>query len=286
MSTEGHEDQDQVQASADELAAFQASFGGAEIPAAKEAETQKQEEKPKDEPKAEAPKEEEAAQPAPSPVPALTPEEIADLRAAASRVSELDSNLRKANGRIGALNDLLHQQQAKKEAEGKPAALTNVEMKRLKEEYPELADAISNDISEMLSVFKPAEAQQDPDAIKNVVKDLVEQERMALRQEALSHRHPDWQDLRDTPTPEYQAWMASLSNDERTKYMESESPYYVADQLDKFKVWRDKAAQAKQKSKERIEDAVTPTGSRNSRSSTTSEEEAMRMAFAKALSEP
>lgn len=285
MSKEGHEDQDQVQASADELAAFQASFSGAEVPVIAEKEAPKQEEQPKEEPKEEV-KEEEAAPPAPSPVPALTSEEIADLRAAASRVSELDSNLRKANGRIGALNDLLQQQQAKKEAEGKPAALTSVEMKRLRDEYPELADAISTDISEMLANLKQAETQQDPDAITSIVKAEVAKERELLRQEALAHRHPDWQDLRDTPTPEYQAWMASLPNDERTKYMESESPYYVADQLDKFKAWRDKAAQAKLKSKERIEDAVAPTGGRASRSSTISEEEAMRQAFAKALSEP
>jgi len=55
---------------------------------------------------------------------------------------------------------------------------------------------------------------------------------------------------------------------------------FIAGKLDTFKAWRGKSTKAKEKSQERLESAIAPTGGAASGKSTMSDEEAMQKAFA------
>lgn len=260
MDTEG-------QATPEELAAFSAGFD--------ETTTQ--------EPPAESIKPAETAPEQPEQQPevvaeepiALTAEEIKALRATAAEVAEMKAQVRSANGRIGALNDLLHKANEKK-AEGKPAALTTVEMRRMKEAYPELAEDLSADINEALANLKST--AQDPDEFARLVDERVAKAAHEMRKETLAERHPDWEDVKKSES--FWKWMDALPEADRTAIQTSASPTFVASKLDVFKAWRDKGAKTKQQSQERLESAITPTSSAGTGKSTLSDEEAMQKAFA------
>ncbi len=206
---------------------------------------------------------------------ALTAEEIKALRATAAEIAEMKAQVRQANGRIGALNDLLHKANEKK-AEGKPAALTAVEMRRMKEAYPELADDLSADINDAIASLKST--QQDPDEVARLIKERVAEASHELRKEALAERHPDWEDVKKSEV--FWKWMDALPEADRTAIQTSASPTFIAAKLDTFKAWRDKGTKAKQQSQERLESAITPTGSAGTGKSTLSNIEAEAKAFA------
>ncbi len=207
---------------------------------------------------------------------ALTAEEIRALRATAAEVAEMKAQVRSANGRIGALNDLLHKANEQKKAEGKPAALTTVEMRRIKEAYPELAEDLSQDINEALASLRPQ--QQDPDEVARLIKERVAEASHELRKEALAERHPDWEDVKRSES--FWKWMEALPDAERTAIQTSASPMFIASKLDTFKSWRDKGTRTRQQSQERLESAITPTGGSGTGKSNLSDEEAMQKAFA------
>lgn len=262
METEG-------QATPEELAAFADGFDETVTPAEKPAESVAPAETAP-ETKEEAPEVVAEAQTA------LTADEIRALRATAAEVAEMKAQVRSANGRIGALNDLLHKANEAKKAEGKPATLSKVEMKRIKEAYPELADDLTADINDVLANLKST--SQDPDEVARLVKERVAEASHELRKEALSDRHPDWEDIKRTEV--FWKWMDSLPAPEKQAIQTSASPMFIASKLDTFKAWRDKGTKTKQQSQERLESAIAPTGGSASSKSTMSEAEAMEKAFA------
>ena len=283
---------------AEAAAAFTAAVNGTPIepvqateekPAAEEV----KEEKP--EPEASAPVQE-AAPTAPSPV-SLTAEELADLRATSQRATEFQTELRKANGRIGALNDQLQQLLKEKKDAGKPATLTPMELKRTREEYPELAGHISSDIAEWLS--SQLAVGQDPEAVSALVKQELAKQRaeiaketVAERQQALEEEHPDARQVINSP--DFADWVATLSEKERTTVQTTNSEFVLARKLTAFKAWHterltrvqasaDAATAAKDQSKKRLEAAVTPQGAGRQSQHVLSEREAAEKAFADAI---
>lgn len=263
MDTEG-------QATPEELAAFADGFAEEKTP----------ESKPVDPiaPIVDAPAvKEEPAQPvAAIEAPGLTSDELVAMRAAMADVTDMKGKLRDAYGRIGALNDLLHKTRDEKKAEGKPAALSKVEMKRMKEAYPELADDLSADLNEALSNLRTT--QQDPDEVARLVKERVAEASHELRKEALSERHPDWEDIKKSEG--FWKWIDTLPEADRKAIQTSSSPTFIASRLDVFKAQRDKGAKTKERSQERLASAIAPTGGNNASKSSLSDDEAMQKAFA------
>lgn len=229
-------------------------------------------------------KAEEAAPPAPSPV-TLTAEEYAELRAMPQKVNEFQSELRKAHGRIGALNDQLLQTMKAKEAEGKPAVLTAPELTRLKGQFPELGEMLGPDLAEW---FASQTSKQDPTAVQALVEQEIAKAREAMdkrnleeRMEALEEEHPDAPQV--IRSPEFAAWRLTLTADQQASLDRATSPYVVAKKLTAFKEWRDTEAKAKQQSKKRLEAAVTPTGTSRSGQHVLSDREEAEKAFAEAI---
>lgn len=269
------EDEVSAEALAQEEAAFSDGFNAVETKTerpAPESKPAEPEAKPANEPVAQEP----AKEPEQAPVAALTPQEITELRAAAQAIPGMQTKLREAYGRIGALNDLLHKKSEEKKADGQPAALSRLEMKRIKEAYPELADDLTADIGDALASLKTT--AQDPAEMERLIADRVALASLELRKEALAERHPDWEDVKKSDV--FWKWMGELPADEAKAIQTSASPMFIASKLDTFKTWRDKASKAKEKSQERLTAAIAPTGGSSAGKSTLSDDEAMQKAFA------
>jgi chromosome segregation ATPase len=261
-------------------AAFSAGFAN-EAPAAPAPEKEPAKvEAEKSEPET---KEETAPEKIEAPAP-LTADEIAALRAAAAELPTLKAQLRDASGhigglksRLGELSDELKTAREQKKDEGKAPVLTAVELKRMKAEYPELAESLTADITEALSTLK-REPTTSPEDITKLVSERVAEARHEDRKQALAEEHPDWEDLKKGE--ELWKWVATLTPEAATAFKNSSNPIYVAKQLTTFKEWRDKESKAKTASKERLEANLTPQGANRPGKSTMSDEEAMLKGFA------
>lgn len=273
MTTESETSQQQQTDEKAAQAAFSASFTEEAVKATT-APTPEPTAAPQAEQATEPEKREEAAQPAPSPEPTPAPY---DAQAA----------IRKLQGQIGDLNSLLREQMKKKEEAGKPAVVTAVELKRMKEEYPELAQFLQEDLAESLSALAPRgpDPKELHELINHGVAQGVEARMAELREAAVTDRHERWKtdlyaDLTTgQKTPEYQAWLKTMSEAEGKAFEASQNPYFVIKKLDAFYEWRDKAAKAKQQQQDRLKANITPQGVPRAGQPTTSDEEAMRKGF-------
>ncbi len=254
-------DDDQSSNDLETAAAFESSFQGTtEAPAEKPAQQEEQTTQPEVKPEPV-----EAAPAAPTP---------AD--------NEMKAEMRKLHGRIGALNDQLQQALKSKEAEGKPAVLSTVQLKRMREEFPEMAEMLEGDIAESMKVIG---GNVDPKQVEDMVSQRVEKEIFTLRQEAITERHENWkQDCwvdkpGGEPTPDYQEWLKTMTDDEVSTLQSSMSPAFVNRKLDQFYEWKSKKTKTEAEKQQRLKAALTPQGVARAGSQTTSDEEAERKAF-------
>lgn len=287
MATDKVDEQEEISTDqAAEAAAFAASFEGTNEtakPASKpevEAVTPEPEKEPAAKPddKQEVtqavavPKPEDAAPQAPSPK---------------ADDSDVKAELRKLHGRIGSLNDQLQQALKAKETEGKPAVLSPVALTRLKDQYPEMADMLEGDISEVIANL--AQKSVDPKEIAAMVSKQVEAEKFVMRQEAVTDRHESWQQdcwvvfpTDENPgerTPDYAAWLKTMKPEEAHAFENSQNPAFVIRKLDQFYDWKSKSVKAETEKQQRLKAAVTPQGTARAGPQTLSEEEAERKAF-------
>lgn len=220
-------------------------------------------------------KETEAAPPAPSPEPTSAP--AYDAQAA----------IRKLQGQIGDLNSLLREQMKAKADAGKPATATPLELKRMKDQFPELAEYLQEDLAETLAAFAPkgSDPKEVQDLIEKGVARGIGAEMAQLRDAAVTDRHENWKtdlyaDLKTgAKTPEYQAWLKTMSEADGQAFENSTNPYFVIKRLDSFYEFKNKAARAKTQKDERLAAAVTPQGVPRAGQQSLSDEEALRKGF-------
>ncbi len=274
-----------AQAQADEQAGFNAGFSD-EAPKAPEAIPAKVDAEVKEPAKNEPEQKAEAAPVAPTP---LTPEEITALRAAAAELSSLRAQLRDANGhigglksRVGELGEELKTAREQKKDEGKPPVLTAVELKRIKERYPELSEDLTADLSEAIAALRKPDAA--PVDYGKLVDDKVTQAMEAREHKAalkaLRDKHPDVVELK--ATPHFREWVKSIPDAERDEFINTTTnAALVVKHLDAYKAFRDSATtKAKEKSQERLAAAIPPKGVPTAGKQTLSDDEALRKGFA------
>lgn len=276
MTTE--RDDDEIQTSTDqaaEAAAFEASFEGADVELVS-ADASQAKQGLATPPVDAEPQATEAAPTAPSPK---------------AEGPDVHAELRKLHGRIGSLNDQLQQALKAKETEGKPAVLSPVALSRMKSEYPELADMLEGDISDVLANL--AQKTVDPKEIAAMVARQVADETFAMRKEALNDRHETWEKdcWADQPggtrTPDYAAWLNTMTQEDAAAFENSQNPAFVIRKLDQFYDWKGKKNQATEsvartqaEKKQRLTAAITPQGTARAGPQTQSDEEALNKGFA------
>ena len=224
-------------------------------------------------------------EPAPeaTPVPEQPPE--AAPTAPTPKADDFDARaeLRKMHGRMGALNDQLQQALRAKEAEVKTAAAQPVKLTRLKAEFGELAELLEDDISEVVKGL--GHQKVDPREIDNLVSKRVADEVFNMRRESITDTHENWETdcWADQPggtrTPEYQAWINTMSAPEASAFENSQNPAFVNRKLNQFYDWKNKLAKTETEKQQRLKAAVTPQGTARAGSQTMSDDEALRKGF-------
>lgn len=169
--------------------------------------------------------------------------EIKNLLAGAAKVGSLEEQLRKAHGKIGELNGRFQ------ELHKAPAnTLTPERMKEIETANPDVAAYVQARVGEI--VPRTADAPQQPSAATPSTVDL---------QEALmDHLHDGWREK--VGSQDFQLWIAAQPEEVRTTFNTTEKAKELSGVLGKYEAWMTSRDSRQSKGKERLENALTPTG--------------------------
>lgn len=223
-------------------------------------------------------------------IPGFTEEE---LKGRLAEVDKLKKALDTTNGTYGQRLaemqkrlDAMTQTRQAETAPSKPETAQQSEerLKRLKAEFPELADLLAQDLDEVLSgVGKPDEAIN---AAKTDLQRQLDEERQAREQELvkqeirlLQREHPDWQDIASYDKDEnglvrfksqdFGQWVLGQPQETQDLILNGRDAFAIADKITEFK------NSLKQRKQNNLRKAVQPRGTTSPRSTVEDEEERM-----------
>lgn len=219
----------------------------------------------------------------------LSPEQ--KLQAYEDRIQKLERALAKTNGTYGNELQNLRAKLAEVESRKEQAvrSITPAQLKRLGEQYPELAEALAGDLTEAFGHKEEEQVKQenkiDPqiENIKQTVDQLAAQNRL-MSMRSLNDKHSDWKSVaqwkpEEIPgvghiirwnNPAFGEWVDRQSDELRAAVFNSEDPDMLSEIITEFKKTIKPADDASNKQPEppkpnaqdRLKKAVLPTGRR------------------------
>ena len=190
----------------------------------------------------------------------ITEDQFNDLMAKVSQIDEGRRQIDTLSGHLGGMKQVVEglKQQRK--------SLSAGQLKRVAAEFPELAEALQSDLSELGGAsVDPVEIDK---RVESVVETRVAAKAIEFETKLLRFYHRDWSEV--VVSPDFLAWKGQLPEAERTKLDTSNDGEYIADKLTEFKAAKaakDKAAaeaaekaRSSDKRQQRLEAAVPPRG--------------------------
>lgn len=256
-------------------AEMEAAFAAASVPETQEhinepapvASEQQAEAKDEVTPEPEVKPEDKPAQPALS-------EDQQKLLAAIPKLEQLLQRVDKVDGHYGEIKRLLDSTQ---KAAATPKSAAEFEASGdadfLDREFQEIAQGVQEKIDRAMAKVPAGMNEEQLQAWYDKRKAADFQELVKI----LDTAHPDRIAIRDSA--EFKEWIGAQPAYKQESFYKSEDPYYVSGVLSKFKDQRDKKSSSAEKSKQRIENAITPQGVKPKGPSTISDDEAAQAAF-------
>ncbi len=237
-----------------------------------------------------------------------TEQQIRDLLDKAQRVDELERQLQgtagKVFGKFGEVQRALQELQQRRgtsqsdSQEERAAQITADKLKRLHDEYPDIAELLAGDLSEVMGSGNQAGQSVTPDQLDEMLNERMQQVQQPnvdslvtqrVEERLLSFRHPDWREVANSEA--FHQWQQSLPQAEREKLDATWDSDYIAQKLDEFK----KAQQPSQESSsqqrstsskhDRLRNNVQPRGAANTDPPAMTDEQAFEFGFKRARGE-
>ena len=232
------------------------------------------------------------------------------LQAALERVQKLEKGLTTTNGTYGTQLEQLRRKVAEVESQRREAvkSITPAQLKRISEQYPELAEALANDLTDAFGATievkqqeqQPQAPQDDPrlNTIQESTEKLAEQVKQIALTE-LSRVHEDWRTVarwwvEDVPgvgkviqwaNPKFAEWVNHQDDGVREAVFNGEDVSAIAQVITKFKnetkpaQQQETTTQNKSGVNKKLEKAVLPTGRRTGSHELLSDEEIIQQAM-------
>lgn len=185
----------------------------------------------------------------------FTEDQVKELLQKASEVDRLKERESKVFGSIGALRQAVDQLRNQPQSKA-AAAPVNIALKRMSQEYPEMAESLMEDLKESLAGGVGGQAF-DPRVVDEIVNQRLDHTSKGYEMKLLSVMHPDWRTI--PASQEFAQWKGTLAPDELQIVNDSWDAIAVGDTLTKFKAWKAQTSQAKAQRQSRLEAAATPT---------------------------
>lgn len=243
------------------------------------------EETPPTETPAQEPKHEPVATPEPTPEPVIEDEEMfpgmtkSQVKDILSRVPDLEKQNRRLNGKIGELVGIIKQTQpaaVQPGSDGAPARKLQADaLKRLHAEYPDLADALSEDLGALM----PNDPKQVEDMVSTRLQAALEERDQKQAVKDLKREHKDWETV--VVSPDFKLWKNGLSEAQQEEFDSTWDADVVAGYITQFKTHRESLARQGQRKTARLEGAVVPKGDGGAATSKLPDSAGLRAGFLK-----
>lgn len=200
----------------------------------------------------------------------LKESEIKTLLAKAAEVDNLKDQIQKLHdrtaGKIGNLSQALKDLQSKPTA--RAAKIAKDQLKSLSKDFPELAERLAEDLSNIEFGGAAGAALVDPVEIEKRVEAKLAEIEFRADVKRLDTAHPDRKEI--IASDAYRTWFALQPAEAQEMIRTSRSADFAIDAFNAFKSWRDRpnepapkqeeAAKAAKQRDKRLEDAMTPSG--------------------------
>lgn len=223
-----------------------------------------------------APNEEKPVEAAPlaPPTSGLSEDQVKLLSAIPELERRLTQQVDKVAGNYGEIKRLLDSmQKAAATPQGAASFEASPDGDYLDREFPDLSPGVQEKIDKALAKVPAGISGEELENWYANRKANDYQELVKI----LDAAHPDRIEVRESPA--WKAWVENLPSYERMQVMNSDDPYYVAGMISKFKDYQTTQTSLAVKSKQRIENAITPKGVPPAGHSTITEDEAAQKAF-------
>jgi hypothetical protein len=191
----------------------------------------------------------------------VTTEQLTAMLAKLPKMEEAEqmttAEIRKLYGKLGEINRVVQDLQKNGEG-GKPAVkLAGANLKRLHEQYPDLAELLAEDLNESASGASETQTQDTSNLDERVaqVKNDLSKE---MQHNLLMIQHRDYPAV--IQSDEFKVWIQTLPQEEQVKLNDSWDAMYLGEKFTEFKGWRDKKQTGTNQRRERLERAITPIG--------------------------
>lgn len=208
--------------------------------------------------------------------------EVKRLLEQASKVGDLEQQLRKAQGKIGELNGKLQNPVPAQTTAPTPSApVLPPELKQFEEDFPEIA----NYAKALFQAQQPNAQAAPPEQVQQTVATAAspagaELDPVVLELAVMDRMHSGWRDK--VQGQEFNLWLGAQSEDVQTAYLTADTADALAGVIGQFDQWQAaKAAQAhkQQKGKQRLAAAVTPQGNAPQPQAALTEDQAFEFGF-------
>lgn len=173
-------------------------------------------------------------------------------------------------GRVGTLNAALQKLQ-QDTPRGEAVTVTDADMPEFVGEYPELAGMTKAALNNVLKRLNLRGSSIDPavidERVNALVTDKVSNERVAIHRELLDGLTPGWTEVVGlpvngiTPKTPYRDWLATQPLDYQTKLSASNNAFEIGESVKKFQANQEIISKRQTQNKQRLADAIQPTGS-------------------------
>lgn len=212
----------------------------------------------------------------------LSAEQVTAMLAKLPKIEEVETmttqELRKVYGKFGEVNQALKELQASMQNSNKPSLnLSEAKFKRLSEEYPELAELLSEDLKE-IGVASSQQAQIDPNVIEERVATVKEDLARQMQHNLLLLQHKDYPKV--VASDDFKVWAQTLPEEDQQELNNSWDAMYLGEKLSSFKDWLNKKNSGTNQRRERLERALIPQGKQAAPTpSAMTEEDGFMLAF-------
>jgi hypothetical protein len=211
-------------------------------------------------------------------IPGYTKEEI---DAALAAIPKLQSALDRTNGTYGSrlaeqqklIEELRNQkQQQVEQVQSQVSKLSPESLKRLRAEFPELAEVLAEDLSEIIVPQSQADIttiKREYDKRFDELRQTSEKEKVEMGRQMLEWLHPDWQEVAMYNTneqgmitswndPKFGYWLTTQPEDVQQEIINSDNAFKLAKHITKYKDSLKPATTNKKQTN--LERAVQPQG--------------------------
>lgn len=212
----------------------------------------------------------------------LTPDQLTAMLAKLPKIEEVETmttqELRKVYGKFGEVNQALKELQASMQNSNKPSLnLSEAKFKRLSEEYPELAELLSEDLKD-IGVASSPQTQLDQNVIDERVATVKEDLARQMQHNLLLLQHKDYPKV--VASDDFKVWAQTLPEEDQQELNNSWDAMYLGEKLSSYKDWLNKKNSGTTQRRERLERALIPQGKQAAPTpSAMTEEDGFALAF-------